>query len=206
VSPFAANDYRARQVLNACLIAGISVPHEVAVLGVNDDELICETTIPKLSSIAVDAERAGYEAARMLDEQLRGEKTQQQIFTYGPLGVVSRESTETLHVKDHLVIQAMDFIRINRGLIIRVSDVAEYVGVTIRWLEMRFREHLGRSIHDVIHDVRMETVCAMLEETDLSLNSISEKCGFAYTNHLCALFKKRYKITMSEYRNNNRRK
>ena len=205
LSVFAANDYRARQVLNACLIAGISVPHEVAVLGVNNDELICNTTIPKLSSIALDAERAGYEAARMLDEKMHGINNEQQIFTYGPLGVIARESSETLYVKDNLVIQALEFIRINRGLIIRVGDVAEHLGVTRRWLEMRFRECLGRSVHDVIADVRMETVCAMLEETDLPFNSISEKCGFAYSTHLCSLFKRQFNMTMNEYRKKHRR-
>jgi LacI family transcriptional regulator len=200
LSVFAANDDRARQVINACLMAGISVPHEVAVLGVNNDELTCETTIPKLSSIALDAERAGYEAARMLDEQMRGTVKGPQMFTYGPLGVIARESTETIHISDRLVIRALDFIRLNGGLIIRVSDVAEHLGVTRRWLEMRFRELLDRSVYDVIQDIRMATVCAMLEETDLSLASISKKCGFAYSSHLCAHFKQHFNMTMSDYR------
>lgn len=200
VAIFAANDHRARQVLDACLVAGVAVPYEAAVLGVNNDELVCETCIPPLSSIAVDAERAGYEAARMLDERMRRTARHQEIFTYGPAGVVSRASTDVLHVEDRLVIRALEFIRINGGLTIRVSDVAEHLGVSCRWAEMRFQQTLGSSVHDAIRRARMATVCAMLKETDLPLSAISKKSGFAHPNHLCALFKRQFGTTMSDYR------
>jgi hypothetical protein len=120
-------------VLDACLVAGVAVPYEATVLGVNNDVLVCETCIPPLSSIAVDAEKAGFEAARILDELMRRSSRRQQIVTYGPTGVVSRASTDTLQVEDRLVIRALEFIRINAGLGIRASDVAEHLGVTQRW-------------------------------------------------------------------------
>jgi LacI family transcriptional regulator len=200
VALFAANDNRARQVLDACLVAEIAVPYEAAVLGVNNDVLICETCIPPLSSITVDAERAGYEAARLLDELMRRTVKERQILTYGPTGVVSRASTDSLHVTDKLVIRALEFIRINGGLTIRVSDVAERLGVTSRWVEMRFRQALGHSVHDAIQRTRMATVCALLKETRLPLNAISTRCGFAQPNHLCMLFKRQFGLTMGDYR------
>lgn len=197
---FAANDNRGRQVLDACLVAGIAVPYEAAVLGVNNDALICETCIPNLSSIAVDDERAGYEAAGLLDQLMRRTLKKQTIATYGPIGIVSRASTELLHVDDKLVIRALEFIRINAGLTIRVSDVAGHLGVTCRWAEMRFQQTLGQSVHDTIQKARMTTVCSMLKETALPFAEISKRCGFAQPNHLCAVFKRQFGMTMSDYR------
>ncbi len=200
IAIFVANDNRAQQILDACLVAEIGVPYEAAVLGVNNDVLVCETCIPPLSSIALDAEKAGYEAARMLDELMLHRGARQQVMTYGPSGVASRASTETIQVADRLVIRALEFIRINGGLMIRVSDVANHLGVTPRWAEMRFQQTLGQSIQETIQRARMSTVCAMLTETDLSLNAISKKCGFSHPNHLCALFKHLFGTTMSAYR------
>lgn len=200
VSIFAANDYRARQVLDACLVTNISVPYEAAVLGVNNDELICETSIPQLSSIALDAEKAGYEAARMLDALMQRQIKEPQVIAYGPSGVIARASTDALHVKDRLVVRALEFIRINNGLTIRVSDVAQHLGVSNRWLEMRFSESLGHAVREEIQRARMMAVQAMLQETDLPFATISKRCGFAHPNHLCALFKATFQTTMGEYR------
>jgi LacI family transcriptional regulator len=200
VSIFAANDCRARQVLDACLVANISVPYEAAVLGVNNDELVCETSIPQLSTIELDAEKAGYEAAHMLDLLMMRNIKGVRVFSYGPTGVIARASTDMLHVKDRLVVRALEFIRINNGLTIRVSDVAQHLGVSSRWLEMRFRESLGHTVREEIQRVRMMAVQAMLKETDLPFATISKRCGFAHPNHLCALFKATFQTTMSEYR------
>ena len=200
VALFAANDPRALQVLDACLIADIAVPYEAAVLGVNNDALICETCIPALSSIALNAELAGYEAARMLDERMRRPNGRHQTFLYGPTAVISRASTESIQVGNRLVIRALEFIRINNGLTIRVSDVAEHLGVSSRWVEQHFQQNLGYSVHSAIQRTRMATVCAMLKETDLPLTAISKRCGFSHPNHLCALFKREFGRTMTAYR------
>ena len=200
IALFAANDYRARQILDACLVMNIAVPHEIAVLGVNNDVLICETCIPPLSSIALNAEHAGYEAARMLDEQMHHPKRPQEIISYGPTEIIARDSTDALHITDRLVIDALEFIRINKGLMIRVSDVAKHLNISCRWLEIRFQEALGYAIHDTIQRMRMESICTMLKETDLPLAVISRKCGFSMPNHLCTIFKRQFGYTMSDYR------
>jgi len=200
VAIFAANDNRARQVLDACLVAGIPVPYEAAILGVNNDILVCETCIPPLSSITVDDEKAGYEAARLLDQLIHKTIKGQKIVRYGPTGIVPRASTELVQVNDKLVIRALEFIRINAGLTIRVSDIADHLGVTCRWAEMRFQKTLGTSIMEAIQRARMATICSMLKETNLSFKEISRRCGFSQPHHLCTVFKNELGMTMSKYR------
>ncbi len=200
VAILAANDARGRQVLNACLTADIPVPYEAAVLGVNNDTLICETSLPPLSSIAVDMECAGYAAAELLDQLMRHTLRARQTVTYEPAGVVPRASTELLHVTDRLVIRALEFIRINAGLNIRVSDVADHLGVTRRWVEKRFELTLSRSVLDEIQRVRMDTLRALVSQTDQPFTKIASRCGFTSANHLGIIFKAHSGMTMSEFR------
>ena len=200
VAVFAANDARGRQVLDACLAADLPVPYQVAVLGVNNDELICETSQPPLSSVAVDVEHAGYAAAELLDHLMRGTLREPRLITYQPAGVVRRASTERLPVTDRLVIRALEYIRINAGLNIRVSDVAEHLGVTRRWLEKRFAAELDRSVLDEIQRVRFETVRGLVSQTGLAFTEIARRCGFNSANHLGIIFKAHFGVTMSAYR------
>lgn len=197
---FAANDARGRQVLNACLVAGIPVPYEVTVLGVNNDPIICETSIPPLSSIAMEVEQAGHAAAAMLDQIMNGTNTKQQFIGFGPKEVVARASTRALQVSDRIVIKALEYIRINAGLNIRVSDVADHVGVTSRWLEKRFSEELERTVIDEIQQLRMETTLALVTRSTLTFNAIAKRCGFTNANYLGAIFKAHFGCTMSEKR------
>ena len=197
---FAANDTRGRQVLSACLEADIPVPYETAVLGVNNDALICETSQPPLSSVAVDIERAGYAAAELLDQLMQRARREPLTVTYGPSGVVQRASTQRLHVTDRLVIRALEHIRINAGLNIRVSDVAEHLGVTRRWVEKRFDQTLGRSVLDEIQRVRMDTLRALVGQTDQPFTDIAKRCGFSGANHLGIIFKAYVGMTMSAFR------
>ena len=200
IAILAANDARGRQVLNACLTADIPVPYEAAVLGVNNDSLICETSLPPLSSIAVDMERAGYAAAELLDQLMQHTLREQKAVPYQPSGVVQRASTELLHVNDRLVIRALEFIRINAGLNIRVSDVADHLGVTRRWVEKRFEQTLRRSVLDEIQRVRMDTIRALVSQTEQPFTKIAARCGFASANHLGIIFKECFGMTMSDFR------
>jgi len=203
VAIFVAHDMRARQVLDACQGAGIRVPYEAAVLSVDNDPLICETCTPSLSSIRLDVERAGYMAAELLDKRMFGAsglKQTKEIAAYPPLEVVLRLSTQTIHVNDTHVIEALEFVRINAGLNIRVSDVADHVGVTPRWLEKRFDCALGRSIIDEIKRVRMHTILRLITETRQPFDHIAKKCGFSSVNHLRKIFREEYGQSMSDYR------
>ena len=202
---FAANDNRGRQVLNACQVADLPVPYEVAVLGVNNDELICETSLPPLSSVAVNMEQAGYITAEILDQLMRKSLKRKRNFTYAPADVVTRASTQRMQVTDRLVIKALEHIRINAGLNLRVSDVADHLGVSRRWVEKRFVQTLGRSVLDEIQRVRMDTIRTLVTQTDQPFTKIARRCGFASANHLGIIFKDSFGMTLTEFRKQSNR-
>lgn len=199
VAIFATNDSRGRQVLTGCLSAGITVPYEVAVLGVNNDILICETSQPPLCSVAINTEQGGYMAAEMLDKLMRA-KLPDKYARYEPNAIVRRSSSQLIPVTDRLVIKALEFIRINAGLNIRVSDVAEHTGFSERWLEKRFSQELGRSVVSEIHQVRAETIFNMVTKTTLPFAAIAERSGFASSSHLSVVFRNHFGKTMSNAR------
>ncbi|MDD4025174.1 MAG: helix-turn-helix domain-containing protein [Kiritimatiellae bacterium] len=166
--------------------------------------MIRETSQPPLSSVAVDMEQAAYAAAEMLDHLMRKTQRDRQCVLFKPQQVVTRDSTRRLQVNDRLVIRALEHIRINAGLNIRVSDVAEHVGVTPRWLEKRFAQTLGRSAMEEIQRARMATVRSLVADTNLAFKEIARRCGFTGANHLGVLFRAALGMTMSEYRQRRR--
>lgn len=197
---FTPHDIRGRQVLDACSIAEIKVPHQVAVLGVDNDELICETTTPPMSSVAVDTESAGYAAAEMLDALMRKTRNVQREFIYKPLGVVPRTSAERLTPDDPVVLEGREFIEINSGFSIRVSDVVRHLKLSKRNVELRFRKILGRSVMEEIQRVRLESVRRLVAQTDRPFQEIATLCGFGGASYLAALFREEFGVTMSAYR------
>ena len=200
VALLAAMDNRARQVIDACNWAEISVPQEVAVLGVDNDSDLCENANPPLSSILLEAEKASYEAAAHLDKMMRDEKHDYHVFSYGASHVVSRQSTCISNLDDSLVSPALDFIRDNACSTIGVPEVVEHVHASRRLVEMRFREKLGHSILQEIRNVRLEHVCTLLKETDKTIGDITSECGFESESYLGVIFKKKFGRTMRDYR------
>lgn len=198
---FAANDQRARQVLDACMVASLPVPYRIAVLGVNNDRLVCETTLPPLSSIALQSQRAGFEAARMLDRLMRRRKPECRCLLFEPGDLVARESTESIHVGNAAVIKMLEFIRINGGRDVRVADVARHLGTSRQWAQRIFKEELGRTVMDEIKQVRMRTIRDLVARTELPFREIAAQCGFECANHLGIIFKREFGVTMGEYRN-----
>ncbi len=201
VAVFAAMDVRGRQVLDACLTAGLSVPHEVAVLAVDNDELICESTTPPLSSIALDTERMGYEAAQLLDEAMRRARASKRVVrTYPPLQVVTRRSTDAIHLEDAVVARALEFIWLNAQNPIGVPDVVKHAGVSRRLLELRFRKALGSTIQEELQRTRLKRVTTLLKESNLSVTAIAKACGFTSKSYLGKVFRRTFRTTMTRYR------
>lgn len=200
----AANDTRGRQVLMACQSAGVQVPQEVAVLGVDNDDVVCEATQPPLSSIQMSVEQAGFEAARVLDRMIRRNTrrgTRQTVITFGFLRVEQRRSTDILQVADPLVARAIDVIRLNADATITVEDIVQHLRVSRRWLEKCFRSE-GRTVRAEIMLVRMNRVQTLLRETKLTVEAIAEDCGFTSTSHLGTVFRKHFGTTPAAYRRN----
>jgi len=196
----AANDVRGRQVLDTCQRAGISVPDQIAVLGVDNDELICATTNPPMTSILRDTEGSGYYSSQMLDRLMRGKNRKMEMLLYRPIRVVARQSTEKLQFTDRLAVKAVEFIRINAGIGMKVADVVKHLKVSRRLAELRFRQAVGRSIHDELQNARLAQVRRLLQETDLSISEITEHCGYESESYLGLVFRKQFNMTMRQFR------
>lgn len=195
-----AVDLRAKQVLDTCLAAGIRVPEDVCVVGVDNDETICENTTPTLSSVLPDFEESGYLAAELLDRQMRGLLKAPAHLTYGVKSVVQRKSSMFIPQSGHLLASAIEFIRLNAGAGIKVSDVVKHMNVSRRYAERHFRNVCGHSILDEIQHHRLERVCKLLRETSFPISVIGGRCGYSNEIYLKVLFKKRFGMTMRDYR------
>jgi len=202
IALLAAMDNRARQVIDACNWSDIAVPREIAVLGVDNDIDLCENANPSMSSILLNAESVSYEAATHLDQMMKHNIRERRVFIYGPSHVVSRNSTAHVNLNNPLVSNALNYIRTNACSAISVSDVVRHVHASRRLTEMRFREELEHSILEEIRKVRLENVCSLLRESDLSIGEITTQCGFESNSYLGVLFRRTYGCTMRDYRNN----
>lgn len=204
VGVMACYDLLGRQVLESCRQASLAVPDEVAVIGVDDDELICELSDPPLSSVAPDAHRTGYDAAALLDRMMAGERVPAEGHFVRPLGVVSRASSDVLAIDDVDVSVAVRFIREHACQGMDVNDVVERVALSRRVLEARFKKLIGRSPHEEIDRVQMNRAQELLRETNLSLVQVAAKVGFPHAEYLSVVFKKKTGMTPREYRKQHR--
>jgi len=194
------NDVRARQVLEACRIAGIQVPDEIAVLGVDNDELFCELSDPPLSSIAVNSQKAGYESAKLLDRLMRGQIRKPQELFVEPTHIAERQSTDVFAMEDREVASALRFIRQNSGQAIGVQEVLQQVALSRRALEMRFRRAMGWSIHAEIQRVRLDRIKQLLFDSGLPIPRIAELSGFSSPSYMAAIFRRETGQTPLKYR------
>jgi LacI family transcriptional regulator len=204
VGVMTCDDFRALQLLAACRIAGVAVPEQVAVIGVGADEIACQLADPPLSSVVLNASRMGYEAARVLDRLMRGERAEAGDVLIPPLDIVSRQSTEIMAISDPVVAKAMQFVRERACDGINVEDVLAYMGISRTALQGRFRKTLRRSIHDVLVEARLSRVKEFLTGTSLSLEEVAERTGFAYPEYMSIIFKQRTGWTPARYRREHR--
>lgn len=197
----ACNDDCAKLVSAACELEGIDVPKDVAILGVDDDELVCLPNSPPLSSIALDFETAGFEAARLLDKIIKGqEKSASQRIILKPTHIKIRRSTDTFAVTDPEVQSALQYIANHSHESIIVPDVIEATTLSRRGLEYRFKAVLGRSINKVIRAKRAERISHMLLETDLTVSQIAYELGFTDIEHISRYFSSEKGISPSAFR------
>ncbi len=196
----AVHDVRAWEVAEVCRVAGLRVPDEVAIVGFDDDRLLCDLTKPPLSSVDIACEHIGREAASLLDRMIGGEDVGEAVVTVSPAGVVPRESTDTLAVDDEELVEALRFIRRRAGQPIRVRDVVEGLATSRRTLERRFRERRGRTIAAEIRRVHVRRAKRLLAETALSMPEVAAAAGFDYPQRLSAVFKRVTGTTPSAWR------
>lgn len=197
----AANDRQARNVLVACRDYGLRVPEDVAVIGVDNDELLCQLSSPPLTSVEQGARRMGYEAAALLERLMSGMKVRQRHFVIDPTGIVTRQSTDTLAVEDTAVARAMLFIQEQASNGIKVPDVVSATAVSRSGLETRFIKSLGYTIHAAIRNVQLERSRRFISETDLPLKQVAALSGFRSVQHMTTLFGKAFHLSPARFRN-----
>ncbi len=205
VAVMACYDIRGQQVLDACRNVGLSVPDEVAVIGVDNDALLCDLSSPPLSSVIPNTQRTGYEAAELLDKMMSGRTVEAKAHLITPVGVATRQSTDTLAVDDPNIARAVRHIREHAFEQINIESVLKVVPLSRRLFESRFKKCLGHTPHEEIIRVRMNRVKEMLTETDLSLADIAERTGFEHVEYLSAAFKKREGVSPNRYRTQNQK-
>ena len=201
---FCACDVYAIQVTNACRRHGIAVPTQVAVLGVDNDPVVCSVSFPPLSSIDLNSKRVGYEAAALLDRMMAGSPPPQETILIEPGPVITRESTDIMAVEDADVAQAIRMIREHACRGLHVSDVAEAAGLSRRVLQQRFQKVLQRTPKEELMRVQIERAKVLLRQTDMGIESVSKRCGFTAFGYFVRAFRRETSMTPRAYRRSSR--
>jgi LacI family transcriptional regulator len=201
VGIFACYDGRAQQVLEACQLLGLHVPDEVAVLGVDNDEVLCELCSPPLSSVQPNARRTGYEAAAMLARMMRGEKiVAAATRIVEPVRVVERQSSDVVSVADEKVAAALKYIRQHACEGVNVADVLRAVPMSRTLLERKFKALLGHSPHRQLVQAKVERAKHLLVESEVSIAVVAELAGFESASYLSVVFRRETNVSPYAYR------
>jgi LacI family transcriptional regulator len=196
----ACNDDLGHEVIEACKLEQFTVPDDVGVIGVDNDEIVCGLSDPPLSSVALNFERAGYEAARLLNRLMEGASRQKLRIPVPATHVVARRSTDFVAVDDPLLKKALRYVRDNSLAGIPVSAVARAAGLSRRALELRFRRVIGHSILNEIRRLRTDHIARMLVETDLPVAQIADSLGFEDVQHVARYFRSARQTSPLAYR------
>jgi LacI family transcriptional regulator, galactose operon repressor len=199
---FTAYDQIGRLIIDASHKAGFMVPEEIAVIGVDDDPLICELCSPPLTSIIPDTYTTGYLAATLLEYLMEGKKVENLTHLISPLGIKKRRSTDSLAINDPYISKALHYIyeHANSGTF-NINDILALVPMTRRVFEAKFLKMVGRTPYKELQKIRVNRLKELLGETDLNLLEIAEKSGFEHVSYMSYLFKRETGISPISYRN-----
>lgn len=197
---FCSNDDLGRYMIEACRRAGIAVPDELALLGVDNDDLFCELCDPPLSSIDANHFKMGFKAAELLDRLMRGEHAPPQSVTVPAGDLFVRASSDALAIDDPNLALALQFIRTHARTGISVDDVAEHSFLSRSVLQRRFKAELGQTVHERILHEKIQHARDLIAGTSLSLAEIAEKSGFKHQEYMGVIFRKKLNLTPAQYR------
>lgn len=199
-----SNDDWAHRILNTARQQSIKVPDELAVLGVDNDELFNALVTPSLSSIALPTEQIGYEAASQLDRLMNGEKLESRVTLLPPVRIVPRASTDVLSIEDEDIVLAVRFIREHAAEPLQVDDVLDHVPLSRRSLERRFQQLVRHSITDEIRQAHINRAKDLLVNTDLAMSQVAIASGFTTATRLGIVFHKEVGQSPTEFRRRTR--
>lgn len=197
---FTAMDPVSEEVLGACADLKLSVPEDIMLLGVDNDEEICEHARPTLSSLCPDFEQAGYLAAELLAARLANPRLRPQVRTFSILGVVHRQSTHVYKRRDARVMRAVEYVRQKACTGIRVADVAQAMSCSLRLAQLRYREVTGQTIKQAIDETRIERAKALLRTRGETGGQIAARCGFADESTLRKAFRRSVGMSMRDWK------
>jgi LacI family transcriptional regulator len=200
VGILACHDDRGHELLNACREADVAAPDDVAVVGIDNDEVLCELSSPPLSSVDSNTTQIGYTAAELLDQMMAGKIELSGTTLVEPAGVVARRSTDTMAIDDREIAAAMRFIREHACDGINVEDVLAHTGMSRSTLDRRFASIFGHSPSDEIVRVKIERVKQLLTATSYPLQRVADLAGFEHSEHMGSLFRRKTGQTPGEYR------
>lgn len=197
---YTKSDYDAAWLLNLCLSAGLQVPDEVALLGADDNPLICENQAVPLSSVRHDLETIGYEGAAMLDQLMNGQVLSERMRLIPPKGIRVRQSTDTLAVSDPVIREVMTFLKSAYRQSISTDMLADQYELSRRSLEVRFRTQMHCSIREGLIRIRIAEAKRLLAATDESVETIAALTGFCHAPHFSNTFKQVVKCSPTQFR------
>lgn len=197
---FCYSDIAASVVLNACIYAGISVPEDVSILGVDDDPHICECQPVAISSVRHDHYRVGWEGAALLDRIMKGGKAPRKPILIPPRGLAIRRSTDVTAIQNPIIRSAITIIRSDLQMPPTTGELAKELGISRTELTNIFKKELGRTIYAEIQNQRLSKACSLLNESDHKLESIATESGFCNASYLLNIFKRHYGMTPNKWR------
>ncbi len=200
IAVYAIEDEGAAMLMRACRQLDISVPEQVALIGTNNDPVVCPYTEVPLSSIDLNWEGVGYKAAAQLDRLMQGKKLEKQLTLVSPKGLVLRKSSDTVAVKDLRVAKALTHIQDNSHRHVSVTEVTKMLDIPLRTLQWAFKKSMNCTIQDVISKRRVERVKDMLVNTDRNVGQIAADLGFSSAQYMNHFFVKLTGDTPNEYR------
>ncbi len=197
---FACDDYFALQISETCKFFGLSVPDEIAILGVDNDELLCNISNPPLSSIVLDVENGGYAAAKILHELIEKRITQPPNITVGVVQILSRQSTQKYVIRDKYITQVVEYIERHYTQPLSVPTLQALVPLSRRVFEKRFKHNTGVSIYQFLQRYRVDKLAGELITSNRSIEELAISCGFEDAKNVARVFLKYKGMTPSEYR------
>ena len=199
---YASRDRRAVQMLNMCIDLGIPVPDGLAVLGTDNDEVLCESVTPSLSSISLDGRNAAMLCAMLLDKHMQGRKVEPLVDLAFP-SVVTRQSTDATLVPDAFIAKALSIVRRDLSAGHTIADIAKELKVSRRTLETKANLVLGTTLKNEINRIRLNEAVRLISNTGLSIQAVAERCGFCCASHLNTRFKAAFGYSPSVFRYRN---
>lgn len=200
VAVFAATDERAAELIQEARKIGLRAPRDLAVLGVDNSTILCESTTPPLSSLEVDFIGSAMQACQELDDMMHGKSVPSKVIYDGEVRLIARKSTSAPDASGHLVTRALNLVQTRAASGLTVNEAASILGVSRRLLALRIREATGQTLQDLIAENRFEEVTRLLRQTSLPLKVVADTCGFRNLSHFMTAFRRRFGKTPSAYR------